>query len=73
MDALYSDLVEEREAPLSERKGKTFSFCRIVGFFLRNEQFDTGKNKSLKKYVTVLWCLYNPGKVTSAVFQLFTL
>lgn len=49
MDALYSDLVEEREAPLSEREGERFSCCRIVGFFLRNEQFDIGKSKSCLK------------------------
>lgn len=49
MDALYSDLVEEREAPLSEREGETFSCCRIVGFFFRHEQFDIGKSKSCLK------------------------
>lgn len=49
MDALYSDLVEEREAPFSERKGEKFFFCRIVGSFFRNEQFDIGKNKSCLK------------------------
>lgn len=72
MDALYSDLVEEREAPLNERKGERFSFYRIVGFFLRNEQFDIGK-ELFKEKVTILWCFYSLVKVTSAVFQMFTL
>lgn len=33
MYTFYSDLVEERKAPISERKKERFSFCRIVGFF----------------------------------------
>lgn len=50
MYMLYADLVEERKAPISERKEERFSFCRIVGFFLRNKQFDIGgKKSSLKK------------------------
>lgn len=50
MYVLYSDLIEERKAPISERKAEKFSFCRIVGFFLRNKPFDIGgKKSSLKK------------------------